>query len=227
MLNFSTKPDKIFTKILTDSLEKAVGKLKQFGKKELKDILPHASKVFDVKTAIKTMERLIVCTKSSGVYDINDYHYVLIYDALQDYCDIEEKFEYVPGTKIGKVDFSSLIFFYFHDIDFLLSKEKVLNPAAIETICTETVALVLGKKPGPDELEIKLLKKEQYCLDDEGPLYGPETTVYPDSSIGEEEFDSTPLPPETEEFLKEFFKPGHWEKHVIPTMKGKIIRLLH
>ena len=187
MLNFSTKPDKIFTKILIDSLEIATDKLKQFGKKELKYILPHASEVFDVKTAIKTLERLIVCTKSLGVYDINDYHYVLIYDALEYYCDIEDKFEHVPGTKICKMDFSSLISLYFHDLDFLLHKEQILNPAIIETICTETVALVLGKKPGPDELEIKLLKKGEYCLDDEGPLYGPESMVYPDLSIGEEE----------------------------------------
>ena len=190
MLNFVDKPDFIFNSILEGAFDMEIDYLKDMGQQELDD-LPNASKVFSVELAIETLEKLRVCHKSSDVYDLNDYHYVLIYDALEARCQFlnemadEKDYELVKGTKIINIDFCDLISTYFPDVDFLVPKKKILSSKWINRLDfrLETLGVILGLEAYPTILENKLLKEGEYAFDSESkepPMFTPESTEYPD-----------------------------------------------
>ena len=139
MLNFVDRPDFIFNSILEGAFDMEIDYLKEMGQQELDD-LPNVSKVFSVELAIETLEKLSVCHKSSDVYDLNDYHYVLIYDALEARCQLlneradEKDYELVKGTKIINIDFCDLISTYFPDVDFLVPKKKILSSKSFNMV---------------------------------------------------------------------------------------------
>jgi len=91
MLRFAEKPDKIFTEILASSFIIALDNLKDVLKpSDFKCFFPNASRNFNQFTANTTLKDLIRCNKSPGLWSLNDYHYVLIYDAVKYFCDIVE-----------------------------------------------------------------------------------------------------------------------------------------
>ncbi|MBF0570833.1 MAG: hypothetical protein HQL12_03065 [Candidatus Omnitrophica bacterium] len=193
MLQFSTKPDKVFTEIVSNAIYLAIPTLKYGGQDVLKNVLPNASRVFDLETAIETLERLDHYHKSLFVYELNDYHFILIYDLLEGYCELfnedELKCMSIKGTKITKIDFDSLSSLYFFDEDFLTPKRRILDPKIINFLhfTLESIGVIMGLKPSPRNLENRLIPLGEHVFPKEdAPFYRPESTEYPDYSILDE-----------------------------------------
>lgn len=146
MLRFETPPDRIFMAILEESISlmidliREIKAVKDLPGNELEYLLPTAGKVFGPLTAIKTLKRILACNKRPGLYRLNDYHYLLLYDTLQYFCEIHNDmvkeahsgFEKQRMSKVGafyieRIDFDALIDIYFYDIDFLMDGDTMIG----------------------------------------------------------------------------------------------------
>ncbi|GBD97877.1 MAG TPA: hypothetical protein ENG83_00015 [Nitrospirae bacterium] len=212
MLRFQTPPDKIFTAILEISINliidrikeiKSAGQDKEEEENEFKSLLPFAGKVFNCETALKTLRRMLVCHRRPGLYSLNDYHYLMLYDILQYFCEIHNDMvrtapnarEKKRASKAGafyieKINFADLIGIYFYDIDFLLDADTMIN-LGIEKrkelgIQDETFGISQGLSPHPEELRIRAHKNEKPILIMRSRYWSPDSMVYPDMEVAEE-----------------------------------------
>lgn len=211
MLRFQTPPDKIFMAILEDSIMlmidqiKAIrlsGEDKDAERCEFESLLPFAGRVFNHETALNILKRMITCHKRPGLYHLNDYHYLILYDTLQHFCEIHNdmvkeasvKHEKKRLSKVGafyieRINFDDLIDIYFYDTDFLMDADTMMNLGAEKRrdlgIGDETFGISQGLSPHPEELKIKLQNNEKPILIIPSKFWSPASRVYPDMDLSE------------------------------------------
>jgi hypothetical protein len=172
-------------------------------KYEFEGLLPAASRVFNFETTLKTLKRILMCHKRPGLYRLNDYHYLLLYDTLEYFCHIhndmvkeskgadeKKKMSKVGAFYIEKISFDDLIGVYFYDIDFLMDADTMIE-LGIERrkdlgIHDENFGISQGMAPHPEELKIRVQKNEKPSLRIQSRLWGPTSSVYPDLGLAEE-----------------------------------------
>jgi hypothetical protein len=190
MLRFQTPPDKIFMAILQDGITFMIDQLNTVKssmnysvdrRSVLENLLPFAGRVFNCETALKTLKRMLVCHRRSGLYYLNDYHYLLLYDTLQYLCEVhnvrvmeassineKKRASKVGGYYIEEINFDNLIDIYFYDIDFLINSETMRELSIEERkglgINDETFGISQGLAPHPEELAVKIVKNENQSL---------------------------------------------------------------
>ena len=213
MLRFQNYPDKIFMAILEDGitfmidqLNTIISSLDHIGdrKSAFNDLLPFAGRVFTCETALKTLKRMLACHRRPGLYYLNDYHYLLLYDTLQCLCEVHNDTvkeascmnEVKMASKVGKyyiekIFFDRLIEIYFYDIDFLINSETMRDLGIEERkglgINEETFGISQGLAPHPEELAVNLMKNEKPYLMIQSILWGPSSRVYPDMELPDQE----------------------------------------
>ena len=194
MLRFAENPDKIFTKILELSIINALDSIKDLSDiSEFKIFFPNASRNFNQRTANKTLKKLFKYNKSPWLWQLNDYHYVLLYDTLKLFCDLgndltgdtNEPVLTLSGYGIWEIDFEFLIEHYFWDEDFLIDQEIMLKLTgkgkAQLGFNKETFGITMGLSPHPDELKIKLCKRGNFIPEYPDSLYfNKKSRKYPD-----------------------------------------------
>ena len=206
MLRFQSHPDKVFTAILKESIELMIDEVhnaeyftnsKEEVSEYLKPYLPNASKVFNPKTALNTLKEMLVCLGKPQLYQLNDYHYLLLYDTLSNLCDLhndavrecETKEDRKQLSQIGdyfieELLFDELVDLYFYDTDFLIDPEAMmeLGHKGREQMAfnEETYAISQGLAPHPEELELKVHEGAIPIEIDPSPYFGSKSKVYPD-----------------------------------------------
>ena len=206
MLQFQTAPDRIFLGILTKSIEMMINiiidlledvKDAEKEKEEVEWLLPNACNVFNAETALYTLESILINHKNQGIYHLNNYHYVLLYDTLETFYGIKNNLvneaetmrDKMEISKIGsyyieELDFDGTIETYFFDTDFLIDADTMwemgLEGREQSNIGKETFALSQGLAPHPEELIIKAYKQEKAVIREPSVLFGPKSKIYPD-----------------------------------------------
>jgi hypothetical protein len=206
MLRFQSHPDKVFTAILTDSIVLMINEIndsvvlsqsKEEQSEYLKSFLPNASKVFDPQTALNTLHEMMVCLQRPPLYQLNDYHYLLLYDTLSNLFDLHNDAVREAKTKqhrkqisqigayyIEELLFNDMVDIYFFDTDFLFDPETMmqlgLEGKKAMAINEETFGLTQGLTPHPEELELKVHESETPIEVDPSPYFGTKSKVYPD-----------------------------------------------
>jgi hypothetical protein len=209
MLRFQSHPDKIFTAILKDGIELMIDEFNNalyFAKsyEEVNDdlyaVLPNALKVFKPKTALSTLKDMLDCLGKPQLYQLNDYHYLLLYDTLSNLCDLHndavrdceteedrKQLSQIGDYFIEELLFDELIDLYFYDTDFLLNPEDVFQMGMDVRkgldVSDETYAIGQGLAPHPEELELKVHKTDKPIEIDPSPYFGSKSKVYPDIDI--------------------------------------------
>ncbi len=179
MLRFQNYPDRIFMAILTESMEIVIDQIRELlavhrknevGTGTFESLMPNAASVFVAETALNTLKRMLHCHKGPGLYYLNDYHYLLLYDTLEHFCIFhndmvrtapnefeKNKNTRIAGVHIEKINFDDLIDIYFFDIDFLMGQNVVMNLGLDMRkglgIQDETFAISQGLAPHPEELK--------------------------------------------------------------------------
>ncbi len=203
MLRFRTAPDRIFMAILQESLElmidqiiaiKLIGHNEEVREYELTSLMPNAANVFNSRTALKTLKRMLVCHKRPGLYYLNDYHYLLLYDTMLNFCEIHNEMVRVSAgtdarkreTKVGafyieKIDFAIMLSIYYFNTDFLLDAEIAMELG----IHNEAFSISQGLSPHPEEMKVVIYKKEKPILVTQSRYWGRSSGVYPDLKASE------------------------------------------
>ena len=176
MLRFQIPPDKIFMAILEGSItltidqireNKFISQDKEVVNEDFESLLPIAGKVFNYETALKTLKRMLICHKRPGLYSLNDFHYLLLYDALQQFCEIhndmvidayseneKKRMSKIGAFYIEEIDFDDLIGIYFYDIDFLIDADTILISVLIKGKGWESIM-----KPSAYRRDCPLIRK--------------------------------------------------------------------
>src|SRR5208283_4383561 len=181
MLRFQDNIDKVFDAILHASIEVAIDYVESIiassansdsAAADFNDVYPEAGRVFAPHTALKVLQSMLECHNRPETYFLNDYHYLLLYDVLEAFCDNHN--DAVSGSKgklrkelstvgefcIDQIDFGSIIDCYFFDIDFLTDQEVMLGLRVGERqrlgMNEEAFSIATGLSPHPEELELKI-----------------------------------------------------------------------
>jgi len=86
MLRFASELDIIFTKILDDSFDQSIFLIKD-SPEDFEDDFPLSSRCFSTELVINVFKDLQKYNAKKGLWFLNDYHYVLIYESLKIFCD--------------------------------------------------------------------------------------------------------------------------------------------
>ena len=205
MLRFESVPDPVFTAILHECLGWTCDDLEYFtetyrpSKGDLRErdefyraTYPRTARFFRRKEALELVERLLSASKEPTLYQITDYHWLILYEALKAYCDDHNDMARdseggmlpVGPYEIGEIDFDYIVDRFFWDVDFLEGEGLLdLTPDLRRRqlgISDEAYSIAAGLKPHPDELRMIPWTEPGWEAADE--VAGPESgriPVYP------------------------------------------------
>jgi hypothetical protein len=197
MLRFQSPPDAVFAAILHDALKIVQEEfeeeyLNDEDKKDYwKNQYSNAARVFSAPTARTVVAQLIEASSQPDLYQLTDYHWLLLYDVLQVYTDIHNDFLRDEGGLfpvgpylVGEIDFSFIVDVYFWDTDFLMNG-KIVADLGIEgreflQMNKETFGLTQGLAPHPDELQLVRWDEPMEVSNEPVPPDGSIIRHYPD-----------------------------------------------
>ncbi|GJL56313.1 MAG: hypothetical protein NPIRA02_34450 [Nitrospirales bacterium] len=131
MLYFQTKPNPAFQALLHDALELERQEISRISVEKDCDVWEAGygavSEHFSPYSALVTIEQLLLASSQETVYRLNDYHYLLIYECLKNYCALHDDLVQepdlqhmtMPEYRRHAIDFQDTIDVYFWDIDCL------------------------------------------------------------------------------------------------------------
>jgi hypothetical protein len=140
MLYFLHKPDAVFVAILYAALESECESIKGFPDDDIPDLwegcYPESSRYFTSDAGFNVLTELYCAIRDPTVYRPTDYHWLLLYEALQNYCVIHNDLAPTAPTgwrpvgkfKLREIDFDALVGLYFWDTDFLCPPIQGCSP---------------------------------------------------------------------------------------------------
>jgi len=191
MLNFQRRTDSVFQTILTKAFEMTLENLKMRGVEYLETYFPDTSEILSVTEVSTISENLKRYHQCPEVYSLNRYHFLLIYEVLESFSNNwveadecgknDPEVLIIPETKIYKIDFDSLIGFYF-PFELLIVDESFSNPHQAVFIREEIINELIKSKPSKGELlNYKLSRRDWAFFEkDEVLLFTTRSVVYPD-----------------------------------------------
>jgi len=172
MLRFSGDPDEVSLAILHAALTDALEEMeisKEDPKGDPGDFTaryPESAKCFTAALAEKTLKNLFCASQDSALYQLTDYHWLLLYEVLKNFTEVfNDEPEGVVGgkelvTKYGRktVDFHDFIDCYFWDTDFLADPDGMINMGHESRqsmgFNQEAYAVIQRWAPHPEELAL-------------------------------------------------------------------------
>jgi hypothetical protein len=132
MLYFAHKPDAVFIAILHAAVESESESIKGFAERDLdlwEGCYPESSRYFTSGAGFHILTEMYCAIRDPIVYRPTDYHWLLLYEVLQNYCVIHNDlapaapkgWRPVGEFKLREIDFDALVELYFWDTDFLLA----------------------------------------------------------------------------------------------------------
>jgi hypothetical protein len=172
MLYFARKPDLVFTAILHTALESEGESINGSLNNDL-DLweagYPESSRYFTAATCFDVLTQLFCASRDPIVYCPTDYHWLLLYEVLQNFCVIHNDlapaapkgWRPVGEFRLSEIDFDAMVDIYFWDTDFL-------------------IAPMQGSSRPPEELPIVPIEPTLWSDRPENSLLNPVSLRYPD-----------------------------------------------
>jgi len=155
-------------------------------------LYPLAARCFRPDRARTTLAQLLTASRAPELYQLTDYHWLLLYDCLRVYCVIHNDYTGEAPTKtlpvgsceIGPIDFDAVVDQYFWDTDFLLDGPTLagLGPAGRQSmgVGDEVFGIAQGLPPHADELTLTLWAEPGYeAPGEQDEAVGPVIPEYP------------------------------------------------
>jgi len=127
---------------------------------------PESAKCFTPALAEQTLKNVLQCSHDPALYQLTDYHWLLLYEVLLEFSEIfndepelvvEE--EWIAQYGIQEIDFGDFIDLYFWDIDFMTKPDDVIDMREVGRefmdFSPEAYGVIQRWPPHPEELELK------------------------------------------------------------------------
>ena len=156
MLYFRTQPDPVFIAFVKEALLWELQGVRRISSTNDCDGwavgYPMVGMMFTPYSALVTLEELLVANETSTVYRPTDYHWLLLYECLKNFCvwhndqvtEGSESYTMVGGYRFGLVNFDTMNDRYFWDHEFM---ELLYANAAEPDDCA------CEESPGKSELD--------------------------------------------------------------------------
>ncbi len=172
MLRFQEPPDEISLAILHAAFADASDWIddNQDDPEDFARVYPESAKCFSPKLAKKTIKRLLRASHGRTLYQLTDYHWLLLYEVLSKFAELfNDEPESVSGgselvTRYGiqEVDFAEFLDLYFWDTDFLTDSEDLIQMGHESReslgLNKEAYGVIQRWAPHPEELELKKVR---------------------------------------------------------------------
>jgi hypothetical protein len=118
--------------------------------------------------AITQVDKLSGALHASGLYRLTDYHWLILHESLNMFCDLHNDDEFdgkVGPYVIDKIELDRVLGIFFFDtdslfgVDFLISDERRPNP--VPDVTPQARRIAAGVKPTSEDLELTLIEDEQ------------------------------------------------------------------
>jgi hypothetical protein len=192
MLRFARRPDPIFLAILHAALDDVQETLTDLEAGDWPAQYPTAVRCFSRDLARTTLGQLLTASRAKQLYQLTDYHWLLLYDCLRVYCEIHNDYAREAPTQtmpvgpyqIGAIDFDALLDLYFWETDFLLGGPILagLGPDGRKSIDVSDEAFGISQGLPPHSDELKLTRWAGLGWEEsgeEGEAGGPVIPEYP------------------------------------------------
>lgn len=147
MLYFSHRPDPVFRAILSAAFESECDSIKGYLENDhdlWEGCYPESSRYFSADTCLDILTQLYCAIRDPIVYRPTDYHWLLLYEVLQNYCVIHNDLAPAAPTgwrpvgefKLREIDFDALVDLYFWDTEFLLAPAQGCSTDAADLVLT-------------------------------------------------------------------------------------------
>jgi hypothetical protein len=199
MLEFASEPDPIFGAIVDAALRETRDILFPYlpsaeplspedlaGREEEYDALfPNLVPVFTWREALAMVDRLIAAKAAPELYHLNDYHWLVLYSALDLFCDLHNDKALGRDGKVGpyvidRIDLDAFLDTYFFDADFLagpglLQAEEVQPDFYGYTRTAWKIAA--GLRPSTEEQELERIDPQDSDMEAPEPRQKPWPTA--------------------------------------------------
>lgn len=170
MLYFRTQPDAVFIAFVKQALHCELQAVRRLASENDGDAwfveYPVVGALFTPYSALITLEELLMAHEASTVYRLTDYHWLLVYECLKNYClwhndqvdNGSVSFTMLGGYRFGLVDLETMTDRFFWDHEFM---ELLYADADEPDSCpcggnadTSDTDLSYGLRPHPDKLRL-------------------------------------------------------------------------
>jgi len=174
MLYFRTKPDPVFMVLIDQALQRELEFFRRISSENDLEIwfveYPNLERIFTPYSAMVTLEDLLRAHAHATVYRPTDFHWLVIYECLKNYClwhndrlsESEEPFLWVQAYRFGYLELESILERYFWDQDFLTLPPSDLDEPTCGCSPTNPEAkgdLSRGLRPHPSHLRFTVVKE--------------------------------------------------------------------
>jgi hypothetical protein len=180
MLYFRTQPDAVFMPFVKQALDRELQDVRRIASRNDSDAwlveYPAVGRLFTPYSALITLEALLVAHEASMVYRLTDYHWLLLYECLKNYClwhndQVEDRsvaFTILGGYRFGVVDFGTMTDRFFWDLEcmellYADADESECCPCGEQTDPSE-MDLSYGLRPHPDKLKLTLVEEAAWRI---------------------------------------------------------------
>lgn len=156
MLRWQKPPTPKFHAFVTDGLREH---LVRTHKGWIEDF-PSLARIFTEEQAEKILAQLVEAHQSQDVYQLNDYHWLLLWEVLHAYYQEDRPVPYPTFDKWISPDEG-----YFWDVDFLIPEAVELGPEKrkMMDLSDEAFSIAAGLRPHPDELKLTKCSRCPVC----------------------------------------------------------------
>ncbi|GJL66836.1 MAG: hypothetical protein NPIRA05_18070 [Nitrospirales bacterium] len=198
MLYFQIKPDLVFQAILHDALESERQEISRISMDNDIDTWEagygQMSEIFTPYSALVTIEQLYTASQTDTVYRLNDYHCLLIYECLKNYCAVhqdlaaqeEDQSLTISAYRLQNIDFQEMVDLYFWDTDFFFLSDTgpvpTLNEDSTCLEMLEATTLTKDLQPHPRYLKLTLVTNPMWKISQQDEFFHHSSRHYPDFS---------------------------------------------
>lgn len=174
MLYFQTRPDRVFLAILQEALQYARDELDIAPTHEddatdeyYRVLYPALPRFFERGELVEVLDRLLQAQRPPAVYEITDYHWLVLHECLEGFCDLHNDGALDDDGRVGpyvidSIDFAALVDRFFWDIDFqwgsVLLEVEERAPGRVQA-SRQAWKIAAGLRPDPEDLRIAAIPR--------------------------------------------------------------------
>jgi hypothetical protein len=176
VIEFQSAPDPVFVAILDGALTWVKDQLypsiddARPTEEDLRDVdeeysllYSHLARYLDRTQALEQVAKLHEALRADGLYRFTDYHWLLLYECLDVFCDLHNDHEWegtVGPYTIDQIGLGGIVDRFFFDTDFAFDADFVVarefSLFTVPDVSPQARKIAAGLKPDPDDLAMRV-----------------------------------------------------------------------
>lgn len=184
MLHFAARPDPVFRAVFDEALKHTRDELEfeptytatDADQRDMdaryRELYPGLARCLERRELLEMIDGLLAASQKTTVYEITDYHWLVIYESLAVFCGLHNDDVLGDDGKVGAyivdhIDFDAIVDRFFWDTDFhigsLLLEAEEKAPGQIGAT-GQAWKIAAGLRPDPDDVRVVPVQRSEQEL---------------------------------------------------------------